>query len=145
MNKNIGLQVELPKEECSDKKCPFHGNLKCHGHIFTGVVNSTKMHRTASIEWAWRKYLPKYERYETKRTKVKAHNTPCINAVEGDIVRIMRCRPLSKTKNFVIIEKVGTTKGFKEKMSARLSAKKRDVIEDKEKDKEASKTKEKSE
>src|SRR3989338_779749 len=140
MNRNIGVNVQSPSGKCEDKKCPFHGSLRCHGNIFTGVVSSTKMHHTASIEWAWRKYLTKYERYEMKRTKVKAHNTPCINAVEGDRVRIMRCRPLSKTKNFVIIEKLGSEKGFKEKMSARESAKikkvEKEVIESKEESKE---------
>ncbi len=42
-----------------------------------------------------------------RKTKVNAHNTACINAEEGDIVRISGCRPLSKSKNFVIVEKLG--------------------------------------
>jgi small subunit ribosomal protein S17 len=33
-----------------------------------------------------------------------AHNPPCINAKEGDVVKIAECRPLSKTKKFVVIE-----------------------------------------
>ncbi|HEX54578.1 MAG TPA: 30S ribosomal protein S17, partial [Candidatus Altiarchaeales archaeon] len=31
---------------------------------------------------------------------------PCINARTGDRVRIMECRKLSKTVNFVVIEKL---------------------------------------
>lgn len=107
MLKNIGIQVNPPETECGDSNCPFHGELRCHGNMFTGVVTSTKMQKTASVEWSWHRYIPKYERYESRRTKVKVHNSPCINAKEGDIVRIIGCRPLSKTKNFVIIEKLG--------------------------------------
>lgn len=112
MHKNIGIELKAPELECNDKNCPFHGKLKCHGNIFTGTVTSTKMHKTAGVEWAWHRYIPKYERYTLIRTKVKAHNTPCINATEGDIVKIIGCRPLSKTKNFVIIEKFGKDIGY---------------------------------
>ena len=35
----------------------------------------------------------------------------------------MECKPLSKTKNFVIIQKLGAEKGFKEKMESRETAK----------------------
>jgi small subunit ribosomal protein S17 len=39
-----------------------------------------------------------------RRTRVKAHNPESIDAKEGDTVRIAETRPLSKTKNFVVIE-----------------------------------------
>ena len=39
-----------------------------------------------------------------EKTKVVAYNPECIHAREGDIVKIMECRPLSKTKSFVVIE-----------------------------------------
>ena len=81
------------------------------------------MRKTAAIEFNRLHFLKKYERYEKRRTKLKVHNPECINAKDGDIVRIMECRPLSKTKNFVIIEKLGIEKGFKEKMEARESGK----------------------
>ena len=75
------------------------------------------------MEFERRFYLSKFERYEKRRTKIKAHNPPCINAREGDIVRIHECRPLSKTKHFVIVEKIGEERGFKEKMEALEEAK----------------------
>jgi len=111
-------QKKNAKEECNDKKCPFHGNLKCRGRTFTGTVISAKMHKTVTVEWSWKHYIPKYERYENRRTRVKAHNPKCIDAKEGEIVKISECRPLSKTKNFVVIEKIGKVKGFKEKIEA---------------------------
>ena len=122
-SRNIGILVEMPKRRCSDAECPFHGNLSVRGRQFTGTVVSSKMRKTAVIEFARLQFLKKYERYEKRRTKLKVHNPECINAKDGDIVNIMECRPLSKTKNFVIVQKVGREKGFKEKMEARETAK----------------------
>jgi len=50
-------------------------------------------------------YIPKYERYEKRTSKYKAHLPPCIEVKEGDEVVIMECRPLSKTKSFVVVER----------------------------------------
>lgn len=96
----------VKEEKCEDKNCPIHGSLKTRGRVFTGIVKSDKMSRTAVIEFERMFYLPKYERYERRRTRFKAHNPDCISARTGDNVRVMECRPLSKTKNFVIIEKI---------------------------------------
>ncbi len=81
------------------------------------------MQKTATVEWERRHFLKKYERYEKRRSKVKAHNPICINASEGNIVKIMECKPLSKTKNFVIVEILGHEKGFKERIEAKEEAK----------------------
>lgn len=118
-SRNIGVVLEMPKQKCNDVKCPFHGNLSVRGRQFTGTVTSTKMRKTAVVEFERLHFLKKYERYGKKRTSLKVHNPECINAKEGDIVNITECRPLSKTKNFVIIQKLGVEKGFKEKMKAR--------------------------
>ncbi len=121
--RSIGISAEMPKQKCSGITCPFHGKLSLRGRQFTGTVISTKMRKTAVIEFARLYFLQKYERYEKRRTKLKVHNPECINAKEGDKVKIMECRPLSKTKNFVIVENIGFEKGFKEKMEARESSK----------------------
>ena len=104
---NIGVDIKAPKEKCEDKKCPFHGNLPVRGNLRTGTVVSDKMHNTVVVEWKWRLYVPKYERYESKKTKIKVHNPECVDAKLGDKVKIIKCRPLSKTKNYVVVEKVG--------------------------------------
>lgn len=122
-SRNIGIILEAPKEACNDINCPFHGTLSIRGRQFAGTVISAKMGRTAVIEFERMLFLKKYERYEKRRTKLKAHNPDCINAKEGDIVKIAECRPLSKTKSFAIIQKLGAEKGFKEKMEAREAAK----------------------
>ena len=121
--RNIGVMAEMPKQKCEDQECPFHGNLSVRGRQFTGTVVSSKMRKTAVIEFARLHFLKKYERYEKRRTKLKVHNPECINAKDGDVVKIMECRPLSKTKNFVVVQKLGIEKGFKEKMEAREAAK----------------------
>ncbi|MEM4247666.1 MAG: 30S ribosomal protein S17 [Candidatus Nanoarchaeia archaeon] len=91
---------------CGDTRCAIHGELKIRGRIFEGIVISDKMQRTVTVEWPRLSYLPKFERYEKRRSRVKAHNPPCIAAKEGDKVRIAECRPLAKTVKFVVIEKM---------------------------------------
>ncbi len=104
--KNIGIEVKAPtiKPQSIDRKDPFYGGVKVRGRTFVGTVVSDRMQKTATIAWNRRKYVKKYERFEIRRTKVKAHNPESINAKQGDIVKIAETRPLSKTKNFVIIE-----------------------------------------
>ena len=100
----------MAKTECADKNCPIHGSLRTRGRSFVGRVISSKMSKSVTIEFERRYHVPKYERYEKRRTRLKAHNPECISAVEGDVVKVVECRPLSKTKHFVIIEKQGKTK-----------------------------------
>ena len=51
-------------------------------------------------------YVEKYERLEKRRNSYAAHNPPCIDAQEGDMVKIMECRPLAKSKSFVVVQKI---------------------------------------
>ncbi len=105
--RDIGIEVKNPpKKVCNDEKCPYHGHLKIRGKIFQGVVLSAKMDKTVVVGWEYLRKIKKLKRYMRCRTKVAAHNPPCINAKEGDIVRIAECKPLSKTKSFVVIEVV---------------------------------------
>ena len=79
--------------------------FKPRGRTFTGIVVSAKSHKTVTVEWGRRRVIPKYERYEKRRTKIRVHNPESINAEEGDVVVIKECRPISKTKHFIIVEK----------------------------------------
>jgi small subunit ribosomal protein S17 len=76
--------------------------LSIRGRKFTGLVISDKMSKTVTVEWERRRYIPKYERYQKRRTRVKAHNPAAMNAEKGDIVVIEETRPISKTKNFIV-------------------------------------------
>ncbi len=103
--RNIGIDVSKPEKECEDVDCPFHGTLPVRGQILEGEVVSDKAPKTVVVQRNYLKKIPKYERYEKRRSKIHAHNPPCINAKVGDVVKIAECRPLSKTKSFVVIEK----------------------------------------
>ena len=89
--------------KCDDPKCPVHGHLKTRGRVFKGLVRSAKMQHTVTVEIQRAHLIRKYNRYEKRYSKFSAHNPPCVNAQEGQIVEVQECRPLSKTKAFVVL------------------------------------------
>ena len=92
---------------CEDKNCPFHGSLSTRGMTVTGKVVSDKMHKTVVVQIDFLQQFSKYKRFGKKRSKIHAHNPPCLTAAKGDVVKIAECRPLSKTVSFVVVEKTG--------------------------------------
>ncbi|MDY6774947.1 MAG: 30S ribosomal protein S17 [Halobacteria archaeon] len=106
MSANIGFDVPEPDETCSDDNCPFHGTLGVRGTVVEGEVASDKMDKTAVVEREHDVNVPKYDRQMRRRSRISAHSPPCLDPEEGDTVRVAECRPLSKTKNFVVIEVV---------------------------------------
>ena len=103
--RDIGIKIKSPEKECDDPNCPWHGHLKVRGVIIRGKVVSTAMQRTVVVEKERLHYVPKYERYEKRTSRYKAHLPPCIDVKKGDEVIIMETRPLSKTKHFVVVGK----------------------------------------
>lgn len=93
-------------KSCNDKNCPFHGSLRIAKRTLTGIVSSAKMRRTVDVKRERRILLKKYERFTKRYSSVKAHNPDCIDAKEGEIVTVASCRPLSKSKHFVVISKI---------------------------------------
>jgi len=106
MVRNIGLEVKKPEEDCKSVDCPFHGNLKIRGKTMTGEVVSLKAGDTVVIERKYLTFVPKYERYERRRKKIIAHKPKCMKLAKGDQIKIAECRPVSKTKRYVVIEKL---------------------------------------
>lgn len=100
----IGIDVKEPKKSCNDEKCPFHGTLPVRGKLTEGKIVSDKMNKTVIVKQEFMTKLDKYERFEKRSTRIAAHIPDCINAKTGDNVKIMECRPLSKTKKFVVVE-----------------------------------------
>jgi len=37
---------------------------------------------------------------------MEAHNPPCLDVKEGEVVKVAECRPISKTVSFVVVERV---------------------------------------
>jgi small subunit ribosomal protein S17 len=103
--KDIGIDVKAPETVCNDQHCPFHGKLPVRGQVIDGVVVSEKMQNTAVVERNYLNYDHKFERYVKKSSRYSAHCPPCLNVKQGDAVRMVECRPLSKTVAFVIVEK----------------------------------------
>ena len=68
-----------------------------------GRVVSNKMAKTVTVLLERQVPHPLYGKIVRRSTKVHAHdeNGQC---KEGDLVRIAECRPLSKTKNWRVIE-----------------------------------------
>ena len=105
------LSLKEPKRTCDDRNCPFHGTLKVRGRVLEGTVISAKMDKTVIVKRDYLFYVPKFKRYERRRSHIPAHNPPCLNAKEGDVVKIAECRPISKTVSFVVVEKLEEAKG----------------------------------
>ncbi|MBT4935773.1 30S ribosomal protein S17 [Candidatus Woesearchaeota archaeon] len=98
------LHINAPKKECTDKNCPFHGQLAVKDELFKGKVVKKDMNRSATIEWLRSHSVPKYERFEVRRSRMRVHNPPCLEVEIGQTVLVARTRPISKTKNHVIIQ-----------------------------------------
>ena len=107
--RDIGVDVKSPTGEWDgDVNCPFYGSLRLRGQVLEGTIRSMGMNRTITIERQNVRYMKKYERFEKRTSVVSAHLPSCIGDVNiGDNVKIMDCRPLSKTVSFCVIENSG--------------------------------------
>jgi len=112
MSKNIGIPGVVPPkvkaEECKDISCPFHGETRIRGKITQGVVVSKKSKNTVIIRRDYVQFVKKYQRYERRNTRLACHLTDCLShEIEiGDLVRVGESRKISKTKAFIVIEKI---------------------------------------
>lgn len=75
----------------------------------TGKVVSTKMDKTITVAVERRLQHPVYGKFIKKTTKLKAHDEKN-ECSEGDIVKVMETRPLSKTKRWRLIEVIQKVK-----------------------------------
>ena len=99
-----GPKAEV-KVECKDRLCPKHGDrkLKMRGRTFGGVV-IRKFPGRVTIQFERMLKIPKYERYEKRKTKIHARLPDCMKSdVEvGDLIQIAETRPISKMIHFVV-------------------------------------------
>lgn len=102
--RDIGIDVQPPQGSCEDPYCPFHGALAVRGQQLVGTVVSTRMDRSVVVQREYLKRVPKYQRFEKRTSRYTAHAPPCWDVSVGDEVTLMECRPLSKTKTFVVVE-----------------------------------------
>jgi small subunit ribosomal protein S17 len=99
---------------CNDKICPIHGGqkLKKRGRVFKGTVIK-KLPNRLTIEFERMLKVPKYERYEKRKTKIHARLPDCMaeDINVGDLIEIAETRPISKMIHAVVTKKI---KGKKE-------------------------------
>jgi small subunit ribosomal protein S17 len=108
--RNIGIPgVNPPKSrECNDKDCPFHGSTRIRGKITQGLVVSKKSRNTVVIRQDYVQFIRKYQRYERRNSRLSCHLPECLKDEinVGDMVRVGESRKLSKTKSFIVLEKI---------------------------------------
>lgn len=96
-------------KSCADNLCPIHGKdkLKLRGRIFEGIVEK-KLHGRVMIQFERVIYIPKYERYEKRKTKLHARLPECMESEInlGDLIEIAECRPISKIIHFIVTKKI---------------------------------------
>jgi small subunit ribosomal protein S17 len=95
-----------------------------HRTAIQGVVTSVKMNKTIIVTVSTEKNDPVYAKRVGYSKKYAVHDENNI-AKEGDVVTIMACRPLSKTKHFrlVKIDEHAVTAETIEEAEASLEAK----------------------
>lgn len=69
----------------------------------TGLVISNKMDKTITIAVERKLKHPVYGKYIKKTIKLHAHDAENV-CNEGDVVKVMETRPLSKSKRWRLIE-----------------------------------------
>ena len=94
---------------CGDKLCPIHGikKLKIRGRVFEGKVVKKFPNRVV-IQFERMKKIPKYERYEKRRTRLHARLPDCMKdeIQVGDLISVGETRAISKMIHAVVIGKV---------------------------------------
>jgi len=75
--------------------------------ILIGTVISTKMKKTVVVKVERKFRHPLYKKVIVRHKKYKAHNEE-LKLKEGDQVKIIETRPISKDKHFKVIEKLSS-------------------------------------
>ena len=70
---------------------------------FTGIVATTKMNKTVVVSISRIVTHPLYKKQLRKIKRIKAHNEN-LELKEGDRVKIVETRPISKDKHFRVSE-----------------------------------------
>ena len=71
--------------------------------VLTGVVTSDKADKTITVQIERKVKHPLYGKIIKRSTKVHAHDESN-TATIGDIVTVQECRPLSKSKTWMLVE-----------------------------------------
>lgn len=78
--------------------------------VVVGVVTSDKMHQTIAVKTERLVKHPRFGKYVKRYSKYKAHDEEN-TARSGDVVELMECSPVSKTKHFRLLRVIRHGKG----------------------------------
>jgi len=95
-------------EKQQEKKTPSSNSkfaVGTRGRIFEGHVVK-KFPKRVVIEAERTLFIPKYERFLTRKTRVHARLQDNMDINVGDYVKARECRPLSKITHHIVVEKV---------------------------------------
>ena len=84
-------------------------DTKLHKRQLEGIVVSTKMQKTVVVRVDRVKIHPKYAKRYVVSKKYKAHDEKGI-AIDGAMVIIEACRPISKDKRWRVVRILSKTK-----------------------------------
>ena len=70
--------------------------------ILTGVVTSNKADKTITVKIERKVKHPLYGKVVKRASKVHAHDENNLASI-GDIVSVKECRPISKTKTWILV------------------------------------------
>ena len=74
--------------------------------VLEGVVVSDKMDKTIVVKVERRVQHPIYKKFIRRSKKYAAHDETNL-CKEGDLVAIEECRPISRTKSWLVVERNG--------------------------------------
>ena len=95
------------KEKNSMSRKQAKNIVPTRGRIFEGFVTK-KFPKRVVIEFERTVYIPKFERYMKKTTRLHARLPENMNVNVGDLVKVRESRPLSKLIHFIVVEKLTT-------------------------------------
>ena len=73
-----------------------------NARILTGIVTSNKGNKTITVKIVRKVKHPLYGKVIKRATKVHAHDENNSASI-GDIVSVKECRPISKTKTWILV------------------------------------------
>jgi len=105
MNKMAKKQKTEEKKQKEALVVAAAVKLSTRGRTYEGFVTK-KFPTRVVVEFERRVFIPKYERFAKKFTRLHARIPEGMELKIGDYVKVMETRPLSKIIHFLVIEKI---------------------------------------
>lgn len=98
-------KTKTPQSESAKTIAVADKTIPSRGRIFEGTITK-KFPTRVVVEFERTVYVPKYQRFYKKKTRLHARLPKGMDVNVGDYIKIQECRPLSKIVHFVVIQKI---------------------------------------